>query len=374
MNIRERYIATVLGEKTDRVPFFPGRARKSTLDNWHKQGLPEDEEWFTCVCELLGIETKWLYSDINPGIDFRMIPQFEEKIIEEKERTVIVQDWKGNICEISKEFDVSYLRDPVDFVTRRWIKCPVENREDWEQIKLRYNPDDPRRLPEDFEERCEFLKNQEQVVSIFFDGPFMLLREWMGFEGMCMAFKDKPDLVKDMVNFYCDFISKILERVLKKVCPDYVHCGEDMAYKHKSMISPELTKELFFPVWKQWGEIIHGSGCKIFDIDSDGYIEELIPIFIEAGVDIVDPVEVAAGNDLVKYKKIFNQKIAYLGGVDKRAIASGGNIIKEEIEKLKPIIDSGKYIPSCDHGIPNNVSWPDMVEYTELLARATGWL
>ena len=156
MNIRERYIATVLGEKTDRVPFFPGRARKSTLDNWHKQGLPEDEEWFTYVCELLGIETKWLYSDINPGIDFRMIPQFEEKIIEEKERTVIVQDWKGNICEISKEFDVSYLRDPVDFVTRRWIKCPVENREDWEQIKLRYNPDDPRRLPEDFEERCEF--------------------------------------------------------------------------------------------------------------------------------------------------------------------------------------------------------------------------
>jgi uroporphyrinogen decarboxylase len=374
MEIRERYIAVVLGEKTDKIPFSPGRARKSTIINWHNQGLPEGEEWFDYLSKLLEIDTKWLYSDMDAGIDFRMIPKFEEKILDESERNIIVQDWKGNICEISKEYDPSYLRDPIDFVTRRWIKCPVKNWADWEQMKLRYDPYDAGRLTEDFDKRCEILKNQEQVVSIFFDGPFMQLRDWMGFEGLCMGFMDNPGLIRNMINFYCEYISRMFERILKKLKPDYVHCGEDMAYKGKSMISPEFVRELFFPVWKQWGEIIHDSGCKIFDMDSDGYIGELIPIWVEAGFDITDPVEIAAGNDLMEYKERFGLEIAYLGGVDKRAIAAGGDMLKEEIKKIKSIIKFGKYIPSCDHGIPNDVSWKKMIEYSKLLAETTGWL
>jgi hypothetical protein len=41
-----------------------------------------------------------------------------------------VRDWKGNVCEIGKEFTIEYLRNAIDFVTRRWIKCPVETRAD----------------------------------------------------------------------------------------------------------------------------------------------------------------------------------------------------------------------------------------------------
>jgi len=63
----------------------------------------------------------------------RMIPEFEEKVIERRERTLIVQDWKGNICEISDEFDVTYLRMAKDFVTRRWHRFPVRTRDDWEE-------------------------------------------------------------------------------------------------------------------------------------------------------------------------------------------------------------------------------------------------
>ena len=58
------------------------------------------------------------------------IPQFEE-VIEHRPAlagstapgSLIVQDWKGNICEISDEFDVTYLRNAVDFVTRKWLKA-----------------------------------------------------------------------------------------------------------------------------------------------------------------------------------------------------------------------------------------------------------
>ena len=374
MNIRNRYIASVLHEKVDCIPFFPGRARKSTIENWYKQGLPEEEEWFSYICRKLGIETEWLYAEISSDINFKMIPEFEEKVIECTERTLIVQDWKGNICEISNQYNVSYLRNPIDFVTRKWIKCPVESWEDWEQMKNRYNPDDPKRLPDDFEERCRYLREQDRVVSIFFAGPFMQIREWMGFEGLCMAFLDQPELVRDMIGFFCNFISCMLEKVLKTLKPDYVHISEDMAYKGKSMISPDMAREFFLPTWRQWGEIAHDSGCPIYDIDSDGFIEELVLIWIEAGFDITDPVEIAAGNDLIRLKVKFGKSIAYLGGVDKREMAKGGKAIKLELDRLKPVIESGGFIPSCDHGIPSDVSWPCMEEYVKLLAQYTGWL
>jgi uroporphyrinogen decarboxylase len=231
-----------------------------------------------------------------------MIPEFEEKILERKERTLVVQDWVGNICEISDKFDLSYLRNDIDLVIRRWIKSPVEGWEDWKQMKIRYNPNDPARFPEDFKERCSFLSNQERVVSIWCNGPFMQLREWMGFEGLCIAFIEQPDLIRDMIDFWCEYVSVMLDKSLKLLKPDYVLISEDMAYKLKSMISPKMTREFLLPVWQQWGEIIHSSGCPIFDIDSDGYIGELIPIWIEAGFNITDPVEVAAGNDLYEYK------------------------------------------------------------------------
>ncbi len=107
-------------------------------------------------------------------INSRMIPEFEEKIIEQKERTQIVQDWKGNICEISNEYDVSNLRPYVwrAPVTRRWIKCPVESWKDWKQMKERYNVNDSRRFPLNFEKDFEMVNRQEKLVKVNFCGLF----------------------------------------------------------------------------------------------------------------------------------------------------------------------------------------------------------
>ena len=140
------------------------------------------------------------------------------------------------------------------------------------------------------------------------------------------------------------------------------------------MISPAMTRQYLLPVWRKWGEIIKAAKVPIYMIDSDGYIGELIPIWIEAGINVCCPIEVAAGNDIVAFRKQFGKNMAFTGGVDKRAMAKGGKVIEAEIERLMPVIKSGGYIPSCDHGVPPDVSWQDYVYYTKLLAKATGWL
>ena len=134
-----------------------------------------------------------------------MIPIFEEKVLEHKDGHYIVQDWMGAITEISDEFDYTYIRNAVDFVTRKWHKFPVENWDDWEQMKWRFNAEDPERFPDDLDERCAILRERDYPFTIHFNGPFWQLREFCGMEGLCMMMLTMPDLVHEMANFWMEF-------------------------------------------------------------------------------------------------------------------------------------------------------------------------
>lgn len=378
MNGRERYIQTMLFKNPDRVPLIPGYGRKSTRETWRAQGLTADisdyDDILDCAYAAAGLNVRAGRGDLWVSLaDTRMIPQFEEKVIEVRANSQVVQDWKGNICEIGKEFSLEYLRHAIDFVTRSWIKCPVENRADWADMMRRYDADDPTRFSPDFAEKVAQLKNRQEPLRFGFAGPFWQLREWLGFENLCMLFHDDPAWVGEMIAFWDAFMCRLMRKLFQYIVPDTVLISEDMAYKQFSMISPAMTREFILPTWKRWGEIVHGAGVPVYDIDSDGFIGELIPLWIEAGFQSCNPIEVAAGNDIVAFRKRFGHHMAYHGGVDKRAMAKGGRVIADEIRRITPVIRDGGYIPSCDHGIPPDVSWPNFVEYVKLLADATGW-
>jgi uroporphyrinogen decarboxylase len=374
MNDRERWIETLTFGSPDRIPLSPGGPRESTLKRWHEEGLPEGADYFKYLCEILGIDMDWPEQPgVSLGVEFKMMPQFEEKILSHKADHYIAQDWKGNICEISDEYDVSYLREAKDFVTRKWIKCPVENRTDWEDMKKRYRVDSPGRLPEDFEERCSTLNERDYFFMISFPGPFWQMREWCGFEGLCMMMVNQRDFVQEMSEFWKNFVSGMLDRIFEHFVPDALRFNEDMAYKQKAMISPAMTCQFCKPCWEEWTGKAKDAGVPVVGVDSDGYIGELIPIWIESGMNYCDPIEVAAGNDLNEYKKRFGTKMAYRGGVDKRCMAKGGQVIRKELKRLEPVVMDGGYVPSCDHGVPSDISWPNFIEYTRLLAKMTGW-
>jgi uroporphyrinogen decarboxylase len=372
---RERYVETLRFGKPDRIPLTPGGGRESTRNRWYREGLPREvRDISEHAYRQVGGKLEW--PEDGPGFRFneRMIPQFEEKVIEKKGDTQIVQDWKGNICEIGSQYTVEYLRGAIDFVTRRWVKCPVENRRDWEEMKKRYNADDPARFPDHPAETGKALAKRRYPMGTNFPGPFWQLREWMGFEGLCTMLYDDRDLVIEMIAFWEEFISRLLEKCFRYCVLDEVHLSEDMAYKEFSMISPKMTRELLLPTYQRWGEIIRRAGVPIYAMDSDGFIGELIPIWIDAGINVCDPIEVAAGNDLAAFRRRFGRRIAYRGGVDKRAMARGGAVIQAEFSRIEPVVRDGGFIPSCDHGVPADVSWPDFLHYVELLAKVTGWL
>jgi hypothetical protein len=376
MDERERFQNTLHFGNPDKATLDPGHPRESTLAGWHQQGLPEGVHWYNYLMETLGIDHRVSPSRIGLDVTFHMLPAFEEKILDHREGHCIVQDWSGAITEISDEYDFTYLRHAKDFVTRKWHRFPVETREDWaEKIQWRYTPDHAERFPSDFDVRCKQLRGRDHVLRLTVPGPFWQLREWVGFENLCILMINDPEFVEDMAQYWGDFVLKVLARILEQITPDYVQVSEDMAYKLHSMISPAMTQRFLMPIWKKWTSALETAQVPVKCIDSDGYIGMLLPLFIEAGFDCNYPVEVAAGNDIVAYREQFGRRMAYIGGLDKRALAAGGETMRAEIMRVVPaLLKEGGFIPSCDHGVPPDISWPNFVEYTKLLAQLTGWL
>ena len=141
------------------------------------------------------------------------------------------------------------------------------------------------------------------------------------------------------------------------------------------MISPAMVRRYLQPTYQSWHELLTAYDVAIYDMDSDGWIEELIPVWIESGFNCCNPIEVAAGNDIVAFREQFGRQIAYHGAIDKRAIAAGGQAMRDEVLRVvPPMLIEGGFIPGCDHGVPPDISWPNFVEFTRLLAELSGWL
>jgi len=377
MKPRQRFLETMHFGRPDKVPLQPGGPRESTLAAWHAQGLPEGVGWYDYLVDLLGIEKEVARPRVDLGVSFIMIPTFEEHVIEHTDGHYIVQDWMGAITEISDTYDYTYIRSAKDFVTRKWHSFPVKTRRDWEEkIRWRYDPAAPGRFPDDFEARCTVLRERDTVLTIAFSGAFWQLREWCGMEGLCLLMADEPRFVEEMEAFWTDFVLRTLEPILRLAPPDHVIVNEDMAYKLHSMISPAMVRRFLVPAWQQWiAAIKAASPDTVVEMDSDGYNAELLPLWIEAGFDAVSPMEVAAGNDIVAYRHQYGDQIAFRGGIDKRALARGGTTMRAELDRVvSPLLATGGYIPSCDHGVPPDIAWPDFVDYTRQLAKMTGWL
>lgn len=375
MNERERYIASITFGSPDKVTFSPGGPRESTLIRWRQEGLPEGVHYFDELCRLLGLDNPAPEHRVSPDVSFRMIPEFEERVLEHRDGHYIIQDWSGGVVEISDTFDATYLRSARDFVTRKWHRFPVESRADWEEMKKRYNASTAGRFPEDFEERCEALRVRDYPSAIAFSGPFWQMRDWCGFENLCILMIEDPELVDEMSAFWADFVSEVLDLMLPHFTSDRVLVQEDMAYKAHSMISPAMVRRFLMPAYDKWVPKLKDAKVPVLEVDSDGFIGELIPLWIEAGFNCCSPIEVAAGNDIVAFRRQYGQQMAFQGGIDKRAIAQGGTVIEAELQRVvPPLLEQGGFIPGCDHGVPHDISWPDFIHYSRELAKLTGWL
>lgn len=350
---RERFVGALTFKQIDRVPLIEWPIRGGTMRNWVKQGYPEGvapEEYFHL--------DPW---GIHAPLDLGMYPGFEEEILESTDRYKIWRDDKG---AIRKDFIKD--EDP-GVVTRTWLSFPVKDRKDFEEIKRRYVSSEPARITRAFEPAVKELK--ESTVATHLSIPFLYWtsRDWIGFENLSMMFYDDPALLEEIFEFLTDFVIETLRGRIDKLDVGIVELKEDMAYKGAPMISPAMFHKFMYPHYVRLISFLKSHGVKVVYVDCDGYPGVLIPEFIDAGVDAMSPVEIAAGNDLLKLREEY-PTFGMMGGIDKRELAKDRTAIYREVmSKVPALLEKGGYIPHVDHAVPSDVPFANYVYYREVL-------
>ena len=110
---------------------------------------------------------------------------------------------------------------------------------------------------------------------------------------------------------------KFLDRVLKGVGEyvDLLQFGDDLGLQNGPFMSPDVFKEIFKPRYKKMWDFVHNnSNCKVF-LHSCGSVYELLPHLIDAGVDVLNPVQTTTVNmEPERLKKEFGKYITFWGG------------------------------------------------------------
>ena len=363
MNERKRFIRTLTCSGPDRPSYGDYFAYDATRQRWEQEGLPKDLD---CggLFDYFGLDHIDIWVRDRIRVNNGPLPCFEPEFLEETSEYTIRKLESGET--------VKKLKNVPPPAMPQYLSYPVTNRASWIDLKSRLNPDTPGRLPDNLAEIGRVSPTRTTPLGMWLGGTYGYIRNWMGMEKVSYIFYDDPTLVEDMIEHLTYFYSTISRHVFAAgIQLDWVMFWEDMAYNHGPLLSPDKYRKYCLPFYRTMVEILRQNGVKVIGMDSDGNISELIPLWLDVGINVMHPMEVASGMDVRETRKSYGTKVSFLGGIDKRVLAHSREAIdKEVIPKVRELLDKGGgFIVECDHGIPPDISLDKYRYFRELVRK-----
>jgi len=360
MTDRERFLACLLGEPVDRPPYLINfGAWATTLKRWEREGPPQD------VKNYIGIFEPDHGPQVVP-VNLGPCPRFERSVLEEDDDYVtFIDSWGIKRRDYKGGMSMS-----------QFLEFPVKNRDDWERFKAeRLDPTHPDRLAGDWLQRCRDWMDKGYPIQLGYYPDVTIyggVRWLLGDEECLLAFYTMPDLVHEIMDHLATLYLHVFEQVVAAgVRVDVIHIWEDMCGRQGPLISPRHWEEFMGPHYRRIHDFARRHDIPIISVDTDGYPDAIIPPMMAAGVNYLWPFEVAAGCDVNVFRDRY-PALAMSGGIDKRPLAEGPAAIDAELERVRPAMEKGRYIPGLDHLVPDNVSWSNYVHYARGLRRLVG--
>jgi len=385
MTPRERIKATIHFRKPDILPWYE-EITPETLIRWIKEGLPIEK--LTLVELLIYFDGLLLLNDptvkgFDPysyfgfdnlwgcaiPIDMGPIPRFKRRVISENDRYTELLTDTGTVARRLKKAAYLWYNMPM------WVGFPVKDRESWEDYKKRLNPNDPRRYPKDWDKDVylEFYENYQGSNTIFaVTGFYGFGAQLMGIPTFNLMFYKDPELIHDMAEHWEFFTKETIREAIETLKDriDMIFWWEDMAYKHGPCISPKLYREFFLPHYTRVTDFLKKNKIDRVMMDSDGNINPLLDLIIEAGITGLWPLEVNSSMDAVAIRKKYGEKLFLAGNLDKGELAKGGEAMRKEVDSKVPILkETSGYLPGMDHIVPAEFTLKKFKEYSEYIKK-----
>ncbi|MHB9035398.1 MAG: uroporphyrinogen decarboxylase family protein [Armatimonadota bacterium] len=208
-------------------------------------------------------------------------------------------------------------------------------------------------------------KRGDLVVWITVEGFFWFPRTLFGIEPHMYAFYDYAGLMKEINEDNLAFQHRVIDEFCEICTPDFMTFAEDMSYNHGPMLSQAQFDEFMAPYYRRIVPKLLDRGIVPF-VDTDGDITVPAAWFTSVGVRGLLPLERMAGVDVSELRKT-HPKLNMIGAYDKTVMHLGEDRIRQEFERLLPVMQAGGYIPSVDHQTPPEVSIEDYRTYVRVL-------
>ena len=263
-------------------------------EEWLAQGATPGELDFSAFryrCPMNGevpVNTGWMGGDV-------------ETILEKTEEYIITRDRMGRRMKLFR--NVATIPLPLDY--------PVENMDDWLRIKHHYEFSEAR-FGADWEATAREHLKEGRVVTVRIPGGFDEPRQLLGEEETCIAYYEQPELIHDILQTVGDTALRVLDRVSRAVQVDQLSVHEDMAGKSGPLAGPKQVDEFIKPYYRRIWDMLQERNARLFDQDSDGNMNSVILAFLDAGINVMHPMEPAAGMDIVKIRETYGTKLALI--------------------------------------------------------------
>ncbi|MAG35069.1 MAG: hypothetical protein CL878_02305 [Dehalococcoidia bacterium] len=326
-------------------------------EEWEQEGAAPAELDFSAFeycCESRG------RIPVNTGRMGGLKPE----VLEETDTHILSRDELGRTMKLIK--GVATLPLPLDY--------PVKNMDDWRRIKPCYEFSEAR-FGRDWERIAGEHLRAGRVVCASIPGGFDEPRQLLGEEALCLAYYEDPELVHEILDTVGKTAFEVLGRVSSAVQVDLLSVHEDMAGQSGPLAGPRQVDEFIKPYYRRIWDMLADRGTRLFDQDSDGDMNGVIPSFLDAGVNCMHPMEPAANMDIVEIRRQYGDRLAFYGGIDKHVLRRDRREIAAELEyKIPPMVASGGCVLALDHRIPNGTPLANyrfyMQKVWELIGRA----
>lgn len=363
MTPRERTLACLNGDPVDRIPAVHFGFWRETLRDWAKRGhispaLAEayedgnkaDQE----LSRLLGFDHAWAPLT---GPNTYLMPRFEKKVIH------TLPDGSRHVLN---EDGVTELEVPGAVSIRSEIEHLLTDAESWNthyKHRLQWSP---QRVPDTGSLDPEFSSRPRGLWCGSLIGK---IRNMLGVEGFSYLTVDDPELLDELIDTVGSLCLRGVTETLEGGFPfDVGLFWEDICFNHGPLVNPSFFRDKVVPWYRKITTVLADHGVRLVSVDCDGCIDALVPHWLDAGVNVMFPIEVGTWDgNFAGWKREFGTRVKGVGGMRKELFAADRNAIDREIERLRPIFDLGGYVPCPDHRIPPGSRWELVQYYTDAL-------
>jgi uroporphyrinogen decarboxylase len=223
---------------------------------------------------------------------------------------------------------------------------------DWPDPEKYISPDECKKIvsqvPED-----------RAILGVLWSAHFQDTCAAFGMETALVKMMTEPEMYKAVDKKIVDFYLKANE-IFYEATKGKLHAvliGNDMGSQTGLMLSPKLVREFIIPGTKKLIEQAKSYGLKVI-YHSCGSIYDVIPDLIDAGVDIIHPIQaLAKGMEPRRLKEHFGNQVSFCGGVDAQDMLVNGTPeqIRDKVNELKEIFPTGLIISPSHEAILQDI-------------------